>query len=105
MVEEEFCVVISTSPGEDHAMELAESLVERGLAACVQIMPIKSVYVWKKAVSKDAEVLILAKTRTSKYEDVQAFIRNNHPYEVPEIIRIDIRSGLPEYLSWIRDAT
>jgi len=103
MSEDGFCVVTSTSPGEEHAMHLAGALVERRLAACVQVMPIRSMYRWKGEVARDDEFLLLIKTTSSRYREVESFIRENHPYEVPEVIRLDVTAGLDAYLSWMRE--
>ncbi|HDP25112.1 MAG TPA: divalent-cation tolerance protein CutA [Deltaproteobacteria bacterium] len=95
------CVVFTTCPTEDDAQTLARALVEANLAACVQITGIVSYYRWKGAVNRDQECLLLIKTRCSRYGAVEEFIRKHHGYEVPEIIRMAIDGGLPEYLNWI----
>ena len=84
-------------------MHLAGALVERRLAACVQVMPIRSMYRWKGEVARDDEFLLLIKTTSSRYQEVESFIRENHPYEVPEVIRLDVTAGLDAYLSWMRE--
>jgi periplasmic divalent cation tolerance protein len=102
---ETYCMALCTSPDPAHAHELAHALVERRLAACVQIMPVKSVYTWEGRVTEDEEQLMFIKTRSSLFGDVSEFIRDNHPYEVPEVIRVDISGGLESYLDWIAGVT
>lgn len=99
--EKGYCMILCTSPDDAHAEMLADSLVERRLAACVQILPIRSFYVWKGEVCRDEERLILIKTRCDLYSQIETYIAQNHPYEVPEIVRCEIDGGLDRYLAWI----
>jgi periplasmic divalent cation tolerance protein len=103
--EEGYCMVMCTSPNDEHAEGLANALVERGLAACVQINPIRSVYTWKGEICREEERLLFIKTRSALYEEIEHFITRNHPYEVPEIVRVDLAGGLASYLAWIEGAT
>ncbi len=100
-----FCIVMTTCGEGEEARSLARRLVENRLAACVQMHDIQSVYLWKENVSQDPEVLLLIKTACDKYTALEAFIDQNHPYEVPELVRLPIDGGLPAYLSWIREST
>jgi periplasmic divalent cation tolerance protein len=75
--------------------------VENRLAACVQKVPIQSVYAWKGEICTEAERLLLIKTRSGLYDPIEAYITANHPYEVPEIVMIPLQEGLGAYLSWI----
>lgn len=95
-------MVISTCPDAESAEALASTLVEKRLAACINIIPnIRSVYVWKgKRVTGD-EYLLLIKTLTACYNELEKTIRSLHSYELPEIIAVPIEKGLPEYLAWI----
>lgn len=102
---EGYCMVMCTCPDDGHAENLAGSLVERRLAACVQIVPIQSFYNWKGTLRRDGERLLLIKTRTTRYDDLEDFIIRNHPYEVPEIVRCEIRGGFVRYLAWIDEMT
>eukprot|EP00118_Oscarella_pearsei_P013009 m.99550 g.99550 ORF g.99550 m.99550 type:complete len:110 (+) comp37072_c0_seq3:7-336(+) len=81
-------------------------LVERKMAACVNIIPgIISVYSWKDKVEEDNEVLLMIKTRTSRISDVTQFVTQNHPYDVPEVISVKImKEGNPAYLQWLADS-
>ena len=79
-------------------------LVEAKLAACVNIVPqVTSVYSWKNEIVEDNEVLLIIKSKSEVYNELEAKIRELHSYEVPEIIFFNIQKGLPEYLNWIDD--
>ncbi|HPS94785.1 MAG TPA: divalent-cation tolerance protein CutA [Deltaproteobacteria bacterium] len=95
------CIVLCTCPTDDDTDRLAQGLVEARLAACVQIMPIRSVYTWKGEIHRDEERLLLIKARTALYPLIEDFITRNHPYEVPEIVRVPVEDGLEKYLNWI----
>lgn len=97
-------VCLCTCPDQETALELAGSLVQTRLAACVNILPaIQSVYMWKGAIERDAEVLLLIKTAQEKMAAVQEHIVEHHPYELPEVIAVPIVDGLPGYLQWLDD--
>lgn len=100
-----FVVVTTTVAKAAEAKRLAAKIVESRLAACVQTLPIKSLYQWKGRVESANEVLLLIKTRTSHAKQLVAFIKTNHVYEVPEILVMPIKGGLPEYLDWIYQET
>ena len=99
----EYLLVTTTCADKESAMRLADVLIEARLAACVQLMPIESVYVWKNEVCNENEILLLIKTKTALYDKLADVIRKNHPYEVPELIQLPITGGSPEYLRWIDD--
>lgn len=101
----EACVVLTTVASRDKAHELATRLVENRLAACVQILPIESVYAWQGAVQHGAEILLLIKTRRELYPPLEAFIKEVHGYDVPEIIQLPVEAGSDTYLHWIADVT
>ena len=94
-------LVLTTVPTEMQATHLAHSIVKHGLAACVQIRSIRSVYRWKGDVCDEAEWLVMIKTTAQKYSDLELHIKENHPYETPEIVKLPIIGGSPEYLAWI----
>ncbi len=99
-------LVLTNLPDRAAAERLADALVERGLAACVNILaPCRSVYRWKDAIQHDEEHPLLAKTTTERYEALEAVIRAEHPYELPEIIAVPIERGLPAYLQWVQAET
>lgn len=102
---EGYCVVLTTAGTEEEARGLAEGLVVRRLAACVQVLPVASTYVWQGELQQDREWLLLIKTTTARYGDVEAFIREHHSYQVPEIIQVPIQQGLAAYLAWVGEST
>lgn len=96
-------VVLTTAPTIDEADSLAEKLVSERLAACVQVVPqMHSVYFWQGEVKKDSECLLLIKTLAEKYDAVEAFIRNNHSYSVPEIVAVKADKVFAGYLDWLK---
>ena len=101
----DYSLVISTFPDRDSAKTAARALVERKLAACVQMFPIDSVYSWKGEICEDGEIMLFVKSKTALFGEILAAIKEAHTYETPEIIQIPIADGLPEYLNWINDNT
>ncbi len=97
----EYCMVWVTCPGESFAKDLAKKLVENRLAACVQIQPVTSIYTWEGQIHTDPEFRMVIKTRSERYPEVEAFIAEHHGYEVPQILRVPIETGLPSYLNWM----
>jgi len=99
-------IVISSLPDRAAALKLAQSLVERQLAACVNVLgECTSVYRWKGRIENSNEIPVLIKTRSARYEEVEAAIRECHPYELPEIIAVPATRGLGDYLQWVADET
>jgi periplasmic divalent cation tolerance protein len=95
-------IILCTCPDKDTAEKIAQLLVVSQLAACVNILPgILSVYTWQGQVESAQEHLLLIKSHKDRYQALEKTIRDNHPYEIPEIIAIPIEAGLPEYLHWI----
>ena len=102
----ETILVISTLPDREHAEKLAYSLVEQGLAACVNLLPgVNSVYRWQGKVESANETIVLIKTTMARYLDLEAAIKALHPYELPEIIAVPVSAGLPGYLQWVETET
>ena len=98
----DFVVALSTLPSEEKAAALARTLVEEGLAACVNVLPIaRSIYKWKGALVEEPEVLCLIKTRRDRLEALRARLVSLHPYEVPELLALDVAAGHAPYLAWI----
>jgi periplasmic divalent cation tolerance protein len=98
-------LVLTTSGSEAEARKIAQALVERRLAACVNIVPrIQSVYRWEGKVEQAEEFLLLIKTVKDREEQVRAAICELHSYDVPECIAIPIESGSAEYLKWLTDS-
>jgi periplasmic divalent cation tolerance protein len=105
--DEPLALVLCTAPPDD-ALRIARALVERRLAACVNVVPgVTSVYRWAGAIHEDRESTLLVKTRRALVESLTAAIGELHPYAVPEVIAIglDPGAGNPEYLAWVRSET
>ena len=99
-------VVLTNAPDRAVAQQIADALIERRLAACVNILSeCTSVYRWQGAVETAAEVPLIIKTRADRYAEVEAAIRSLHPYELPEIIAMPVTHGLPAYLDWVNAQT
>jgi periplasmic divalent cation tolerance protein len=97
-------IVLTTTSSSVEAETLAGKLIESRLAACVQIVPgMTSVYVWKGKTMKESECLMLIKTLPEKYPEVEAFIEQNHSYDVPEIVAIDAERASVSCLQWMTD--
>jgi periplasmic divalent cation tolerance protein len=95
-------LVYCTCPDRIVAGELATALVERGLAACVNILPgVESVYRWQGKIERDDEILLLIKSDTAHFSALEDTISNLHPYEVPEILAVPVEAGHQPYLEWI----
>ena len=100
------CLVLTTAGSADEAKKIAHALVERRLAACVNIVPrIESVYRWKDQVESAEEWLLLFKTRSSAFERVRDAIEELHSYELPECIMLEIAEGDKAYLEWLEKNT
>ncbi len=87
---EAFCVILTTTGSRGEADRIANLLVVSRLAACVQVTPIESTYRWKGKVTSEPEFLLLVKTASARYKEVETTIRENHSYEVPEIIQLPL---------------
>src|SRR6476660_1644029 len=95
--------VFITAPDKDEASRLANMLVERNLAACVQILPaMQSVYRWQGKVERQDEVLLIAKTFTAKFAELEREVRAVHSYETPEILAVQLTALSEPYRQWLR---
>jgi periplasmic divalent cation tolerance protein len=100
-----YAVVTCAAGSEDEASRIARGLVERRLAACVNVVPgVMSTYRWQGAVRTDAEWLLVAKTRLDRFDAVRDAIRELHSYELPEIVMVEIAEGDAGYLAWIDES-
>ncbi len=100
--EEQVCVVLCTVPSEDVASAVAQAVLHARAAACVNVLPgVRSHYWWDGALQADSELLLVIKTTRARYPALQAAVRQAHPYEVPEIIALDVAEGWPPYLAWV----
>lgn len=99
-------VVFMTASNGEEAARLAEMLVGAHLAACVQILPeMESVYRWQGKVERAPEILLLAKTTRSKFDELEREVRALHSYDTPEIIAVPVVTGSAPYLEWLKQAT
>ena len=95
------CLVITTAGSKREAVALATEVLQQQLAACVQIFPVESHYVWQGSIQHDLEFALHIKTRAENFEKLSSTIAQLHSYEVPEIICLDIKAGYKPYLDWI----
>ncbi|MGD8515047.1 MAG: divalent-cation tolerance protein CutA [Granulosicoccaceae bacterium] len=101
----EHLLVLCTCPDRDTAMQLAKTLIDEALAACVSILPgLTSLYHWQGECESDTEELLMIKTRKAAYPALEARLQALHPYELPEIIAVSIEAGLPGYLAWVDES-
>lgn len=95
-------LVLTTFPDMDTAKRLAQEIVQAELAACVNILPqAQSIYMWQGKQCMDTEHIVFIKTTDKGYLELQSYIQNRHPYELPEIIATPITRGLEKYLDWV----
>lgn len=97
-------IVLTTTPTEEEAEQLARQMVEQKLAACVQVLPnIKSIYFWEGRIQKEGENLLLIKTLDDRYSDLEKFILEHHSYEIPEIVALNSEHVSGSYLKWLSE--
>ncbi|HJW47123.1 MAG TPA: divalent-cation tolerance protein CutA [Lysobacter sp.] len=95
-----------TCPDADSAAAIARALVEERLAACVNQVPgVRSTYRWQGGIEQADEVLLLIKTTADRLDALTVRLRTLHPYELPELIAVEVRAGLPAYLEWVAAET
>lgn len=100
-----YALILCTCPDDASARRIATELVERRLAACVNLLPaITSVYRWQGKMQENNETLLLIKSHQQMFHTIQDRINEIHPYETPEVISIKICNGLPAYLAWLEDS-
>ncbi len=98
-------VLLTTVPDRDTGDSLAKGLVETGLAACVNLLPpMQSYYVWQDKVESDTEQQLIIKTKCARLEDAEAYIRQHHPYDVPELLALPVHSMGHDYLTWLKQS-
>jgi len=100
------CVVLCTCPDEDVAERIASAIVEERLAACVnRIAGVVSTYRWQGQIHRDSEQLLVIKTTRERFEVLRERIVSLHPYDLPEVIAVDVVAGFDRYLPWIEAQT
>jgi len=100
-----YCMIITTVSNRAEAEKITEALLTSHAAACVQQFAVTSSYRWKGKLEKSDEIMLLIKTKDSAYNLVEKIIRENHSYEVCEIVKLPVESGYKPYLDWIESET
>ncbi|NMW19016.1 MAG: divalent-cation tolerance protein CutA [Chlorobiaceae bacterium] len=85
-MESRYCMVMTTAPDREEAESLADGILNNRLAACVQMADIRSFFLWEGAMQKESEVALYIKTTEARYSDLEAYIQEYHPYDVPDFI-------------------
>jgi len=102
----EFIQVSTSTDKRENADMISREMVEKRLAACVQITgPVTSLYWWKDNIEKTEEWLLIIKTRKELYPELEAAIKKAHSYETPEIIAVPVVAGSKDYLAWLESET
>ena len=97
-----FRLLIVAVPSHEEGLKLARGLVEGKLAACVNLVPgVESLYWWKGKMEQNNEVLLFIKTQKAQVDTVIGYVRENHPYEVPEVLSLPVTEGNKDYLNWV----
>ncbi len=101
----EHIMVITTVGSEEQALTIANALVYKEVAACVNLVPaIRSIYRFKGKVWDDEEFMLIIKSTKSNYDEIEKTITALHNYEIPEILAFPMEKGKPEFLQWIKDS-
>ncbi|MGH9324951.1 MAG: divalent-cation tolerance protein CutA [Vicinamibacteria bacterium] len=101
----EHLVVLTTVGSEEDALRLARALLDRRLAACVNILPaVRSLYRFRGKLEDDREHLLVIKTRADRYDALAAAVSELHPYEVPELVALAVERGAENYLAWVDES-
>ena len=99
----DYGIVLTTVASKERGIAIANSLLAEKLAACINIVPIESLYTWQGAINQDREWQLIIKTRLDLMAEIKAKITSLHDYEVPEIISLPIISGSSSYMQWLDD--
>jgi periplasmic divalent cation tolerance protein len=100
-MEAKYCVVMTTYSDEGVGKKIIDNLLESKLAACIQVQEVKSYFSWKGSVNNEKEYLLLIKSKHSLYSEIENCIKENHSYDIPEIIELPIINGSQSYCKWI----
>jgi len=99
-------IIFTTAPDADVAGDLAHQLVASGLAACVkQLAPCQSTYRWQGQIEIATEISLIIISDDSRYAALESWLKEAHPYDLPEIIALPCTQGLPAYLGWVAEST
>lgn len=102
---EDYVILLTTLNSESAAQQLAQELVQNRLAACVNFWPVQSVYSWQGQIELDSEWQLLIKTRQILAQSLANWLADHHPYEVPELLVVNLDQGSARYLDWLRGVT
>jgi periplasmic divalent cation tolerance protein len=105
MIDDAIFVLCTVPADGDHAERIARGLCEARLCACVNALPVRSIYRWQGAVEDAREQQLFIKTRRARYAELEAWLRANHPYSQPEILALPIALGSAGYLEWLAAET
>ncbi len=100
-MKEKFITIETTYPNLSSAKKLSKILLAKKLSCCVQFLPIKSMYFWQGKLKNNSEILVKIKSKNLLYKEIENIIKNNHPYEIPQIVASLINQGFKTYLNWI----
>lgn len=99
-------IVLTTYPNKKKSQEIAKAIINKKLAACVNVIKIESShYRWKGRLVEGKEFLLIIKTANRNYKKLESFVKKTHPYKVPEIIKLPVKDGLKAYLDWVDSGT
>ena len=99
-------VILSTAPSREVGEKLARALLDKKLAACVNMIDnVSSFYTWKGEITSDAELLLVIKARRSAFDAIDAVLRELHPYDTYELLALPVSRGTQKYLDWIGEVT
>lgn len=101
----DYGMMLTAAPSREEGVQIAKLLIEERLAACVQLLPIESFYVWEGKTQNEPETLLLIKTRTALFEQAIARVKEVHSYAVPEIVAVPFTAGFAGYFQWMGDVT
>ncbi|MEM4134015.1 MAG: divalent-cation tolerance protein CutA [Candidatus Micrarchaeia archaeon] len=101
MIKIKYIQIFISCKNKKEALELSNLLLKEKLAACVQLLPIKSLYLWNGKIERANEYLCLIKTINTKFENLVLKIKKHHSYKIPEILVMDIKDGNKDYFKWI----
>ena len=100
-----YSVVLTTVATKEDATRLARALIERRLAACVNVLPATSLYRWRGEIREEGAHMLVIKTRRALVDDIREMFEEAHPYEVPELVALEVEDGSAPYLNWLRTET
>ena len=105
-IESQILVVLSTVPSQETGRELARKLVDKRLAACVNVIPgLVSIFEWDGKLTEDSEALMVIKTTDKSLDSLISTLSEIHPYDIPEIIALRVEGGHSAYMDWVRSMT